>query len=139
MATNKCTAEGNSKRARVWNKTLGHCHLCGEKLKYSDTWHIDHLVPRDSGGPDEDWNFLPICGFCNRMKKAARTYKMRRVLMYGRYCLGEATERKTSDVGQAIYGYVGNRVKSLNQRSKDKPRHVQLWKQTPKKPKRSDA
>lgn len=83
MRTIKRVAKGNNKKARVWNKTLGHCHLCGEKLKKSEPWQIDHLVPRAHDGPDDEWNLLPICGFCNRIKKAARTYTMRRVLMYG--------------------------------------------------------
>ena len=134
MARDKRIAEGNTKKARVWNKTLGHCHLCGEKMKHSDSWQIDHLVPRESGGVDEEWNLLPSCGFCNRMKKAARTYKMRRVLMYGRYCLDEAARRTTSEDGQAIYSVVGRRVRRLTDRSKDKPLHMQLWKQTEKKP-----
>lgn len=133
MAKNKRIAQGNTKKARVWNKTLGHCHLCAERLKYDGDWQIDHLVPRASGGPDEEWNFLPICGFCNRMKKAGRTYKMRRVLMYGRYCLDGATRRSTSEDGRTIYGFVGRRVKRLTRRSKDKPAHMQLWKQTEKK------
>ena len=133
MGKDKRTLAPTSRKSRVWNKTNGHCHLCGERLKYSGEWQIDHLVPRHSGGIDEEWNPLPVCGFCNRMKKAARTYKMRRVLMYGRYCLDEATRRATSEDGQTIYGVVGRRVKSVSRRSKVKPLHVQLWKQTEKK------
>ena len=94
---------------------------------------MDHLVPQASGGIDEDWNLLPICGFCNRMKKAAETYKMRRILMYGRYCLDEAVRRESSPDGQTIYAVVRRRIESLTERSKVKPLHVQLWKQTPKK------
>jgi 5-methylcytosine-specific restriction endonuclease McrA len=134
MSKDKRTVEENTKKARVWNKTRGHCHLCGERLVYGGDWQIDHLVPRHAGGVDEEWNFLPICGFCNRMKKAARTYKMRRVLMYGRYCLDEATRRATSESGQVIYDVVGRRVKRVSRRSRDKPLHVQLWKQTEKQP-----
>ena len=120
------------RQARVWNRTEGHCHLCSEKLK-KDDWQIDHLVPRAKGGPDDDWNLLPICGFCNRIKKAAHGYRMRRVLMYGRYCLDKAMERETSAEGETIYNVVKRRVKALSARAKTKPLHVQLWKQTPKK------
>jgi len=137
VARHKRIVEANTRKARVWNKTRGHCHLCGEKLKYAGDWQIDHVVPRAFGGSDEDWNFLPACGFCNRMKKAARTYKMRRVLMYGRYCLDEATRRNTSEDGQAIYAVVGRRVKIATLRAKNKPPHMQLWKQTEKKPART--
>ena len=67
------------------------------------------------------------------MKKAANTYRMRRFLMYGRYCLEEATKRESSDIGKTIYEFVGRRVRTTAQRATNKPGHVQLWKQTPKK------
>ena len=126
--------EGNTKKGRIWEKTDGHCHLCSERL-YTDEWRIDHLLPRAQGGSDEEWNLLPCCVFCNGMKKAAETYMMRRVLMYGRYCLEEATRRDTSEGGKTIYEVVGRKVKSTANRAqrKRKPPHTQLWKQTPKK------
>ena len=132
MAAKKRMRKTADKKSRVWNRTLGHCHLCSEKL-HDDDWQIDHLVPKAGGGVDDDWNLLPICGFCNRMKKAAERYKMRRVLMYGRYCLDKATERDTSTDGETIYNVVRQRVKALESRAKTKPPHVQLWKHTPKK------
>ena len=61
------------------------CHLCGERLRYRGEWNIDHVVPRAGGGPDDEWNLLPTCRFCNGMKKAARGGTMRQLLMYGRY------------------------------------------------------
>ena len=126
--------EGNTKKGRIWEKTDGHCHLCSERL-YEDKWCIDHLVPRVQDGSDEEWNLLPCCVFCNGMKKAAETYRMRRVLMYGRYCLEEATRRDTSEDGKMIYEVVGRKAKSTANRAqrKRKPPHIQLWKQTPKK------
>ena len=90
--------EENTKKRRVWEKTHGYCHLCSERL-YKDQWRIDHLVPRARGGSDDEWNLLPCCIFCNGMKKAAETYKMRRVLMYGRYCLKEATSPREVGIG----------------------------------------
>jgi hypothetical protein len=70
------------------------------------------------------------------MKKAAKTYKMRRVLMYGRYCLDEATRRGTSEAGRIIYdNVVGRRVRIVSSRTANTPPHVQLWKQTPKRSK----
>ena len=84
-----------SKQGRVWAKTDGHCHLCGTRL-YVGEWHIDHVVPRIHHGADDERNLLPCCVFCNGMKKAATTYRMRRLLMYGRYCLEKATRRDKS-------------------------------------------
>ena len=104
-------------------------------MTFGGNWEIDHVVPRESNGSNEEWNLLPICRFCNGMKKAAKTYKMRRVLMYGRYCLDKATERAKTADGATIYEIVGRRIKSVMSRAKTKPPHVQLWKQTPKKQK----
>ena len=44
-------------------------------------------------------------------------------------------KRETSELGKKIYQLVRERVQSLKGRSKseEKPLHVQLWKQTPKK------
>ena len=121
----------NSKQGRIWAKTDGHCHLCGTRL-YVGEWHIDHIVPRVHHGADDEHNLLPCCVFCNGMKKAATTYRMRRLLMYGRYYLEKATRRDKSQIGQDIYAFVGWRVKATAKRSRSKPPHVQLWKQTPK-------
>ena len=129
----KRIAPATNKKGRIWNKTLGHCHLCGEKLRLDGKWQMDHVVPRARGGADEEWNLLPVCGFCNRLKSAAKTYRMRRILMYGRYCLDEAIRRDRSWRGQIIYDeVVGRRVRILRSRATNKPPHVYLWKHTPR-------
>ena len=92
----------------------------------------DHIVPRVHHGADDEHNLLPCCVFCNGMKKAATTYRMRRLLLYGRYCLEKATRRDKSPMGQDIYALVERRVKATAKRSRSTPPHVQLWKQTPK-------
>ena len=120
-----------TKQGRIWAKTDGYCHLCGTRL-YVGEWHLDHIVPRVHQGADDEDNLLPCCVFCNGMKKAATTYRMRRLLMYGRYCLEKATRRDKSQMGQDIYEFVGRRVKATAKRSRSTPPHVQLWKQTPK-------
>ena len=102
--------EGNTKKGRIWEKTDGHCHLCSEQL-YTDEWRIDHLLPRAQGGSDEEWNLLSCCVFCNGMKKAAETYMMRRVLMYGRYF----TSTRTLTLHRlGVYGVLGRSLKTTN-------------------------
>ena len=54
MGKDKRTLEPNTRKARVWNKTRGHCHLCGESLEYAGDWQIDHVVPRAFGGTGEE-------------------------------------------------------------------------------------
>ena len=130
-ATQRCLNPGFSERIGNSRRTGGYCHLCGKRL-YVDEWHIDHIVPRIHQGADDERNLLPCCVFCNGMKKAATTYRMRRLLMYGRYCLEKATRRDKSQMGQDIYEFVGRRVKATAKRSRSKPPHVQLWKQTPR-------
>ena len=105
----------NSKQGRIWAKTDGYCHLCGTRL-YVGEWHLDHIVPRVHHGADDEHNLLPYCVFCNGMKKAATTYRMRRLLMYGRYCLEKATRRDKSPMGQDIYALVERRVKATAKR-----------------------
>ena len=94
---------------------------------------MDHLVPKAQRGTDDEWNLLPSCSFCNGMKKAAKTYRMRRLLMYGRYCLDEATRRATSSAGETVYELVRRRVRGTMARAKEKPPHTYLWVHTPKK------
>ncbi len=132
MAKKKRIEKKKDKKTRVWEKTDGHCHLCGEKL-VDPEWQIDHLVPKLRGGADELWNLLPICGFCNRMKKAATLLRMRRLLMYGRYCVDAATRREDRQDGQTIYEVVGRRAKATHKKSGGKSPHLHLWKRTPKK------
>lgn len=38
MGKDKRFVDANTRKARVWNTTRGHCHLCGEKLKYAGDW-----------------------------------------------------------------------------------------------------
>ena len=30
--------------------------------------HVDHVIPRAKGGPDEEWNYQLLCGYCNSVK-----------------------------------------------------------------------
>jgi 5-methylcytosine-specific restriction endonuclease McrA len=64
-------------RKQVWDKTAGHCHLCGgdmnqqsdgelpEEQEILPHFVVDHVVPYASGGSDSIKNFLPAHGLCN--------------------------------------------------------------------------
>jgi 5-methylcytosine-specific restriction endonuclease McrA len=44
------------------------CNICKEILPASD--HLDHVLARRYGGPDESWNLQALCGSCHATKTA---------------------------------------------------------------------
>ena len=76
-------------RKQVWDLTDGHCFYCDVELtetrcaeRPERCFHVDHIVPKASGGPDHIANFVPSCAACNTAK-SSRTFiefiKMRSV------------------------------------------------------------
>lgn len=53
-------------RARVSEKTNGHCYHCEKAL--GEVWEIDHLMPRSKGGRHTFANLVPSCVPCNQDK-----------------------------------------------------------------------
>lgn len=53
-------------RHKVWALTDGHCAYCDERL--GNDWHVDHVVPVASGGPNSLENYVPACPSCNISK-----------------------------------------------------------------------
>ena len=39
------------------------CNYCAGPFE-----HVDHVIPRSQGGPDEPWNLVPACADCNLRK-----------------------------------------------------------------------
>ena len=125
---------GNTKKSRVWDKTNGHCHICGCELSLTD-FHMDHVVPKGQGGADTEWNLLPACGHCNGMKRAATTSRTKLMMLYGRYCLREAERRDVSTTGKCIYDFVGRKARDNADRtpSVGGQARLKLWESTPKR------
>lgn len=65
-----------SERIQVWRKTGGLCFYCGTQLRhpvkpsYLQLMHVEHLVPRQAGGPNHMLNLVPSCHSCNSAKSA---------------------------------------------------------------------
>jgi 5-methylcytosine-specific restriction endonuclease McrA len=68
-----------SERQKVFDKTSGHCHFCGDVLifeHYGKTtrpyldgaWELDHVIQRGKGGRSSPENYLPACGKCNHLR-----------------------------------------------------------------------
>lgn len=66
-------------RDEVWALTDGHCYYCDVPLQSAiamPDWMcdpnlvmcVDHLVPRESGGPSNITNYVPACRPCNAAK-----------------------------------------------------------------------
>jgi len=51
-----------------WIKQKGLCAYTGRKLKYDNTTHIDHIIPRSKGGTNHPDNFQFICDEANYAK-----------------------------------------------------------------------
>lgn len=71
-------------RQRVWDACGGACFYCDVKLVWSNpelttscdprhVFHMDHIVPKNSGGPDHIHNFVASCAGCN-MAKADKSF-----------------------------------------------------------------
>jgi 5-methylcytosine-specific restriction endonuclease McrA len=60
-----------SKRLRAKVLRYQRCEMCGKTPKEDNVrLHIDHKLPREWGGPTEEWNLQALCSDCNEGKKA---------------------------------------------------------------------
>lgn len=56
------------RRADVWDRDGGICHLCGGLVAVGAEWHLDHVIPVSRGGTDEMRNVAVSHPFCNISK-----------------------------------------------------------------------
>ena len=54
----------NSRWEELCSDYDNRCLCCGEKKKLT----IDHVLPKSRGGPDEIYNYCPLCYECNQHK-----------------------------------------------------------------------
>ena len=60
-----------AKRQRVAERYRYRCAKCG-KPWVSNRDHIDHVIPREQGGSNDESNLQPLCSEpCHRLKTAA--------------------------------------------------------------------
>lgn len=54
-------------RKMVYNKSGGHCELCGREIQFSEMT-LDHIIPLAQGGADNKTNLQCTCRACNTFK-----------------------------------------------------------------------
>lgn len=56
------------RRAAIFARGNGLCHVCTRKLHPGDWWDCDHVIALENGGTDDDDNLAPCCEVCHAMK-----------------------------------------------------------------------
>jgi hypothetical protein len=95
---------------RIWEKTEGHCHFCGDPVEFdrrgwrdadlTGYWEVDHVIQRDKGGSVLADNCLPACTRCNRLRWHRKGEQLRELLFLGLIARDEI--RSQSAIGRVL-------------------------------------
>jgi 5-methylcytosine-specific restriction endonuclease McrA len=95
---------------RIFDKTRGHCHFCGDLLLFHRRgwreknlpgfWEVDHVIQRRKGGASAAENYLPACTRCNRLRWHRKGEMMRRLLRLG--LIAHAEIRRATKLGKEL-------------------------------------
>jgi 5-methylcytosine-specific restriction endonuclease McrA len=55
------------KRAAIFAKTAGRCHICGGRIA-DEAWQADHVLAYSGGGVHSIDNYLPAHSLCNNYR-----------------------------------------------------------------------
>ncbi len=64
---NKRSALTTTQRKLIFEKTDGHCHICGVQLEITN-FQADHVKAHSAGGTHSANNYLPSCFTCNNYR-----------------------------------------------------------------------
>lgn len=90
---------------KIFDKTKGHCHFCGDRLKFanrgwrkSDTrwdghWEADHVIQLHKGGARSAENCLAACTRCNRLRWQRKGRSLRNLLVLGLVAKSQVKQR----------------------------------------------
>jgi hypothetical protein len=103
---------GNEKSLlKIFLKTQGYCHFCGDAIDFerrgwaadlAGRWEVDHVIQKAKKGPLDSDNLLPACTRCNRLRSSKSGPSLRRVLFMGLIARDEAYERPGSKIAQQL-------------------------------------
>lgn len=68
--TSKRRGLSSKDRYRIRNRDGHRCQACGKGAEDKVILHVDHKVPLEWGGTNEDDNLWVLCDYCNHGKKA---------------------------------------------------------------------
>ena len=89
-----------NQRKEILAKTGNRCHVCGIKIKRTESWHADHIQPHSGGGECAIDNFLPSCALCNRNRWNMLPEEIQIVLKLGVFVKNEI--EKDTALGQRL-------------------------------------
>ena len=69
-----------SQGKRYWfnRQDNGVCNYCGHRYPY-DQLEMEHMIPKELGGPDHRRNMQLACGICNRKKGTSTDIEFRQL------------------------------------------------------------
>ena len=83
------SALSTNQRKEILAKTGNRCHVCGIKIKRSESWHADHILPHSGGGEGTIDNYLPSCALCNKYRWHMLPEEVQAVLKLGVFVKNE--------------------------------------------------
>jgi 5-methylcytosine-specific restriction endonuclease McrA len=99
---------------RIFMKTNGHCHFCGDALdfekigrRHANGWERDHIITKRQGGSRQHDNLLPAHWKCNALRWARGFENMKRLMSVGLIAI-EEIDRGTS-AGRDLKARLGDR------------------------------
>lgn len=63
-----------SQRRRILERDGYHCVMCLREPTDHRFLHVDHILPRSKGGPNDDENLQTLCRSCNLHKSASEEW-----------------------------------------------------------------
>ena len=111
-------APSSRSRAMIFEKTAGHCHVCGTNLK-NEKWQADHVVLHNLGGSSNSDNYLPICRICNRLRWSYSPEMISCIFRVGIFAKQEIRHR--TNLGIQIIEIVWKHMKSVKKRKTQNP------------------
>jgi len=111
-------APSSRARAIIFEKTAGHCHVCGTNLK-NEKWQADHVVLYKLGGSSNRDNYLPICRICNRLRWSYNPEMIRWIFRVGIFAKQEIRHR--TGLGIRMIEIVRKHMKSVKRRKTQNP------------------
>lgn len=64
------TADWRARRLRILRRDAWVCSAC-KRVTLGQTAHVDHIMPLEEGGTDDDGNLQTLCSSCHGAKTRA--------------------------------------------------------------------